>query len=144
MDTLNLRTMARKSVFNGGKHEGRSVQQLLDLQHTRYLRWVYFNLSKISFLPDILDEIGITEEWRIEKPGKDPEKGRALDEYKDKNHNNFLKRQSETDPQRAIREDAHFKATLRRESRRSSRQFFKEDARFFSKGAMQSRNHGHY
>ena len=33
-------------------------------------------------MPDILDEIGITEEWRIEKAGKDPEKGKMLDYQK--------------------------------------------------------------
>ena len=143
MDTINLRTMARKSVFSEGKHKDRSVQQLLDLRHTRYLRWVYFNLSKISFLPDILDEIGITEEWRIEKPGKDPEKGLALDHYKDMNFNNFLHRQSEDDPRKAIAEHAYLNAKMQREARRKARQYFTKDAKHFSKGAMQRRNHGH-
>lgn len=46
--------MARKSVFHGGKYDGVSVQQLLDLKQYGFLRWCYYNYSMISFLPDIL------------------------------------------------------------------------------------------
>lgn len=143
MDTLNLRTMARKSVFSEGKHKDRSVQQVLDLQHTRYLRWVYFNLSKISFLPDILDEIGITEEWRIEKPGKDPEKGEQLDEIFDtkiKAMRMFQYENNETDGLRQTR-----KAKSKEKKRRLAEyhEFLMDDKKHYSKGAMQRRNHGH-
>ena len=31
---------------------------------------IYFGLDKITFMDDILDELGISEDMRIEKPGK--------------------------------------------------------------------------
>ena len=31
---------------------------------------IYFGLGKINFTDDILEELGITEDMRIEKPGK--------------------------------------------------------------------------
>ena len=31
---------------------------------------IYFGLGKINFTDDILDELGISEDMRIEKPGK--------------------------------------------------------------------------
>ena len=36
-----------------------------------YLRWVYYNIENINFMDDILNELGISEEFRIPKPGKD-------------------------------------------------------------------------
>ena len=72
--------MARKSEFTFGKWELYTVQQVLDLKGYRSLRWYYYNCSMVSFLPDILDELWITEEWRIEKPGTDPEKGNQLED----------------------------------------------------------------
>ncbi|MBQ4009143.1 MAG: hypothetical protein II604_00395 [Bacteroidales bacterium] len=126
-----------------GQYQGRTVQQCIDLGNTRYLRWIYYNCSKISFMPDILDEIGVTEEWRIEKAGKDPEKGKMLDDEKDKNHNNHLKRLSETDKMEAIKQSSKYSARLRKQSNRKLMQFERQDTKYFSKGAMQRRNHGH-
>jgi len=73
MDIIRLRTMARKSVFDLGKFEGLSIQQILTLGHGYYVRFVYFKYDKISFQEDILEEVGITKEFRIEKPGHDLE-----------------------------------------------------------------------
>jgi hypothetical protein len=47
---------------------------LLDLSKDNVLICAYFNLGKIGFTDDILDELGITPEYRIEKPGKNEEK----------------------------------------------------------------------
>lgn len=138
-----LRTLSRKSVLDFGQYQGRTVQQCIDLGNTRYLRWVYYNCSKISFFPDILDEIGITEEWRIEKAGKDPEKGKLLDDEKEKNYKNHLRRLSDTDPLEAIKHSRKFEARIRRQSNRRLMQFERSDTKEFSKGAMQRRNHGH-
>ena len=142
-DTVLLRTMAYKSVFDFGKHEGRSVQQVLDLGHKRVLRWYYYNCSKISFLPQILEEIGITDEWRIAKPGKDPLKGQQLDELKEKNHNCFLNRLSEVDVKAACKEDKRQKAIQAKRSWARFRSFEREDRKDFSKGNMAWRNQGH-
>lgn len=70
-DRMLLRVMARKSIFTGGKYEGLSVQMVLDLGKIWGLVCRYYRYDTISFLPDILDEIGITEEFRIKKPGSD-------------------------------------------------------------------------
>lgn len=99
-EALRLRTMARKSVFTIGKWEGYSVQQVLDLKGYNTLRWYYYNCSMISFLPDILDEIGITEEWRIEKPSTDPEKGEELQKKIDNYFKSMMIRIGETDKKR--------------------------------------------
>ena len=73
MDTLHLRKMARKSVFDGGNCEHLSVQQILDLKRQTYLAFQYYNYSRISFMPDILEELGIVGKFTIIKPGKNPE-----------------------------------------------------------------------
>jgi len=143
--TILLRTLARKSVLDFGKYKDRSIQQILDLKNHRYLRWCYYNASKISFLPDILDEIGITEEWRIEKPGKDPEKGEQLDRLKDEKFNNYLHAISEEGEELdAIKKDAKRRSTMRKERNRTAMQIDRRDRKFFSKAAMARRNHGHF
>ncbi len=71
--TILLRTLARKSLIKFGNYSDLSVQNLLDRGQHKWLREAYFNLSMISFNDEILNEIGITEEHRIPKPGKDRE-----------------------------------------------------------------------
>ena len=71
MDTLRLRTMARRSIFEGGNCEYLSVQQVLDLKRQTYLAFQYYNRSKISFTLDVLEELGIIGKLTIVKPGKD-------------------------------------------------------------------------
>ena len=66
-----LRKLALKSIFNFGRFYDYTVSQALSLNKHRYLIWVYYNCSHISFLDEILDILDITEERRIEKPGKD-------------------------------------------------------------------------
>ena len=142
-DVTLLRTMARKSVFNFGQHEGRTVQQLIDLKHFRILRWYYYNCSKVSFLPDILEEIGITEEWRIDKPGKDPDKGLKLDAIKDAKEAAFRKIAYENREEAAMGETMKKKAHARRKSKSMFVGFMKQDARQFAKGTMAWKNQGH-
>lgn len=97
--TIRLRKLARKSILWFGKHEGLSVQQIIDLQHHTYLRWVYFNCEEVGFLDEILDEIRVPEDMRIEKPGTNPEFHTQLREklaekmrFKDKMHFNKVRR----------------------------------------------------
>lgn len=130
--------MARKSVFEGGTCDNCSVQQMLNLKAWKTLRWIYYNCSNISFLPDILDEIGITEEWRIAKPGTDKEKGKELDKKFHERFNKMLSSISHEDPTKAI---VIYKRTMRRSKAIS--QFRNHDRSIFNKGAMQRRNHGH-
>jgi len=84
IDMILKRTLTRKSILGFGYSENRdlSVQMLLDLKRHYILISSYFNLDKINFTDDILDELGITEEWRIDKPGKNVEKGKEFNHYR--------------------------------------------------------------
>jgi hypothetical protein len=70
------RILTRKSIMGFGSSSTRdlSVQMLLDTGQHNLLTCAYFNLDKIGFTDDILDELGITQEYRIDKPGKSEEK----------------------------------------------------------------------
>ena len=70
-DVVLLRTLARKSIITGGRCEGLAVQDVINMGDIYYLAYSYYRYSMISFLDDILDEIGITEDLRINKPGSD-------------------------------------------------------------------------
>lgn len=144
MDAIRLRVMARKSVFTSGKYENYSVQQVIDLKGYRYLIWCYFNQSNISFLPDILDELRIPEELRIEKPGIDFEKGKLMEEMQNKRFNAKLHAISVENPAKGcIMYRTHLKnAKIYAKDR--YRSALNYDNTYFSKGSMQARNHGHF
>ena len=142
-EALRLRTMARKSVFYGGRYDGLSVQQMLDMKKYGTLRWYYFHCSMISYLPDILDELHITERYRIDKPGTDPSMYEELQEAQEKRFKSKLATISTDDPARAC---AIYKHRKRREVARARdrvRQEMNSDRVFYSKANMQRRNHGH-
>ena len=122
-----LRKMSRKSVFDFGKHKDKSVQQLFDLLNIRYLRWIYFNMSGITFFDDILDQLKITEEYRIEKPGKNPE-------MYDYINNKLYKKMS-------LKRRGLFKQVMKKRSKMRMRNILNEA--YLSKGKLQSLNHGH-
>lgn len=75
MSRILKRVLTRKSVLGFGYQDIRdlSVQMLLDLNRKNDLIDIYYNLEKIDFMPDILDELGIIEEFRLIKPSKDKE-----------------------------------------------------------------------
>jgi hypothetical protein len=73
MDVILLRKLTRKSVMGFGQYSEMSVGQIIDIQKSHYLVWVYYYLSNISFCDEILDKLYIWPRLRIEKPGKDPE-----------------------------------------------------------------------
>lgn len=138
-----LRTLARKSVLDFGKYKDRSIQQIIDLGNVRTLRWYYYNLSMISYLPDILDEIGITQEWRIEKPGKDPEKGESLDAVMDAKIAAFNKAAYESSDVKKLGKIMHYRKYLQKRKKSKEVQFTIADEKQFSKGNMQWKNQGH-
>jgi hypothetical protein len=130
-DSTVLRKLARKSILNFGKHRDRSVQQILDLKHPAYLRWVYYNMGGISFLDDILREIGIIGDdynYQIKKPGTNRELGKEVDEKKFNNASPHLM--------------SHLGKMSRGERRQKSIGFKELDKRIFSKGNLQSWNQG--
>jgi hypothetical protein len=65
-----LRTLTRKSKFNLGKNKELTVQRIIDLNKKIDLISAYYKLSKFNYTKDILDELGIVDEWVILKPSK--------------------------------------------------------------------------
>ena len=63
-----LRTLTRKSKLGFGKWKDYTVQELLDLRKPLVLISPYYKLTSINYIEDILIELNITQEYRIEKP----------------------------------------------------------------------------
>jgi hypothetical protein len=84
-DVTLLRTLTRKSTLKFGKYHDLTVQNVMDYQNMKgrsLLKFYYFNSSKISFVDELLDELGIPPELRITKPGNV-----TPDEWRVINHN---------------------------------------------------------
>lgn len=74
MTTL-LRTLTRKSKMAFGKYRDYTVEEMLMSKKRKVsLIVAYYKLEKINFIDDVLEELLITPEWRIEKPSKDYDK----------------------------------------------------------------------
>jgi len=69
----SLRVLTRKSKFGFGKMKDLTMQEILNLGKKKELISTYYKLSSINFIDDILEELGIVDEWVIEKPGTDKE-----------------------------------------------------------------------
>lgn len=78
-DVTILRTLTYKSKLHFGKYIGVRVETIIGMNDTPYLRWIYYNNDKITFIPEILREIYIRENEEIKKPGKNPEIGKGID-----------------------------------------------------------------
>jgi len=111
-----LRTLTRKSKFGFGHRKDLTMQQLLDLNKKKDLISAYYNLTSINFMEDILQEIGIVDEWVIEKPGNDKELWKKFLEY-----SGYEKRNN---------------------SRFSGSNIMRKTSKTPSKSSMQSRNQG--
>jgi len=68
-----LRTMTRKSKMDFGKYKEKTVQEMLDLIRTLDLISAYYKLTSINYQEDILTELKITKQYRIEKPSANKE-----------------------------------------------------------------------
>ena len=122
------RKLTEKSLMKFGKFADSTVQQIIDIHKIRYLRWVYYNCSQIDFCETVLDTLCIDEEWRINKPGTDPDQYDELNEYRID----------------AIKGMGKLKAKMKL-SKKKRIMKFKLDSRgrrVESKGVMQARNHG--
>lgn len=86
MASTLLRTLTRKSKLDVWNLSG-TVQDLLDRKKQMQLIAAYYKLTTINYTDDILDELRITSEWKIEKPGSDKELY-----YKFLNENGYNKR----------------------------------------------------
>mgnify|MGYP000897511344 FL=1 len=70
--SVNLRKLTRKSRLGFGYRDIKhiTIQDILIMNKHKELIKIYFGLSKINFIDEILDELGISEDMRIPKPGK--------------------------------------------------------------------------
>jgi len=127
-DVILLRKLAFKSQLNFGKYADLTIQQLLDLGKKKYLRWVYFNCSNISFIDDILELINIYEEYRIPKPSKDLYMFEAHKQEIDKHTYGLTKHINNMKVNKNKKNDL-----------RSEKNFEKN---YFSKANLTRRNHG--
>lgn len=72
MTTTLLRTLTRKSKLNVWNLNS-TVQDFFDRKKQMQLLAAYYKLTTINYTDDILDELGITSEWKIKKPGSNKE-----------------------------------------------------------------------
>lgn len=142
-----LRKLAHKSTMNFGKYADMTVHQILSLNHQRILRWYYYNCSNITFTDEILDELHIPVEFRIDKPGKNPELCEQLDEICEKKAYAYVAHQAEIngeDPEVAMMiKHRKIDKTTRKRSWRKYCDFRREDSRWNTKACLQAINHGH-
>jgi len=68
-----LRTLTRKSKLGFGKYKDLTVQKILDMKMPIVLISPYYKLTSINYIEDVLIELKITEEYRINKPSSDKE-----------------------------------------------------------------------
>jgi hypothetical protein len=70
--SVNMRKLTRRSRLGFGYQDIKNItiQDILIMNKHKELIKIYFGLDKITFMDDILDECGISEDMRIEKPGK--------------------------------------------------------------------------
>ena len=68
-----LRILTRKTKLRFGRWKDYTVQDLLDLRKQKELISPYYKLTPINYTEDILIELKITKDYRIEKPGTDRE-----------------------------------------------------------------------
>lgn len=73
MSSILLRTLTKKSTLNFGTYKNSTVEVLFGMRKQIDLTSIYFKLSNITFTDEILNELGITEEFRIPKPSKNVE-----------------------------------------------------------------------
>jgi hypothetical protein len=135
MDVVLFRKLTWKSVIKFGKYKDLSIQQIYNLGHTQYLRYLYYNMESISFIDEILGKInvfGLKFDYRIKKPGTNIE---LFDKI---NRICFNKQCKKVDIPKII--------TQRQKKVRKANYMLsdRKDKSYFSKAAMQARNQGHF
>tara|TARA_R110000823_G_scaffold228621_1_gene355841 strand:+ start:101 stop:511 length:411 start_codon:yes stop_codon:yes gene_type:complete len=133
-NATRLRTLTKLSQLKFGRNKNDTVQQTLDLGAVgrSRLAWYYFLMSNISFSDDVLDELGITEELRIEKPTTNK---RLFNEWE-----TTLSIMDERAVQIHVTKLRRSKEWAKKASRRSSNS---KDRLGFSKSGLADKNRGH-
>lgn len=133
MDVPILRTLTWKSILGFGKYKELSIQQIFDLGHTAYLRYIYFNVEGISFNEEILTKIYVISKYyddRIIKPGTNPELGKKIDAIM---FNHFVGKEGNS---------AHTMNRIRKGAKIRLVELKIYENKYYSKASMQRRNHG--
>lgn len=122
------RGCTRKSVLGFGVAADLPVGDILKVDPD-YIAWVYYNIEKVTFSQDILDELQITE--KINKPGTDK---KAFYRWKDAKYAHLTEEEKEHGSFARYRNQRNVAlARLSRAKRETT----------FSKAALQANNHGH-
>jgi hypothetical protein len=127
-DVTLLRKLTLKSKLKFGQYADLSVSEIIKLDKRAYLRWVYFNCDKITFLDEILEEIKIPLEFRISKPAKDVDKHKELDEIIKSKINGLSKHINEVKKKKYNKVKRKISVTL--------------DRKMFNKDSLRLKNHG--
>lgn len=128
-DVTLLRKLTEKSNLKFGQYADVPICNLLELKRYSYLRWVYFNCSNITFFENILLEIGITQEYFIEKPGVNNEFHEKLTKIKRDNLQWKGKK--------------HIDKVEKYAFKNKNNQIKNLDKKLNSKSSLMRRNHGH-
>lgn len=128
-DVTLLRKLTEKSILKFGQYADVPIYNLLELKRYSYLRWVYFNSSNITFFENILLEIGITEEFFIQKPGVNNEFHEKLTEIKRENLH--------------WKNKQHIKKVFRCSIQNKRTNLMKLDKKNYSKASLTRKNQGH-
>jgi hypothetical protein len=134
-EVATLRTLAPRSKLWFGQYSGMTVEQVLALGHTRYLRNIYYSVAGFSYQPESLRQMGVREEDEIPKPGVD----RGLRDRRNAAKHAASRYSAERAGDGTT--TAAFQAYIQR--KKDYKSFLREDARRFSKGSLARLNHGH-
>lgn len=146
--TVLYRKLAMRSQLKFGKFEFETVQNLISLGQQEYLKWAYYNMSNIDFLPDVKAAIGIDKD--IEKPGVDKE---YWEDYKKRQHEIFVRDEKLLRPWEELTEEEKLECYKRhaikkrnkriKQERAEAKQRHREFLHDLSPAQLQGMNHGH-
>lgn len=146
-DNVLYRKLAMRSQLKFGQFPEQTVERLIALGQVDYLKWVYYNMSNIDFLPEVKAAVGITVE--IDKPGTNPA---IWDEYKNQQAAIFRKEKHLRDWDSLTEEEkleCYKRSAIRKRNQRVRQQLRERDQvqrekrREFTAKQLQGINHGH-
>lgn len=141
MDNVLLRKKTLKAQLGVGKYTADTVEYVLNNEPS-YLEWVYYSVRDVTFTDDILDALGITKEFRFEKPGNNQE---MLNKFRQYRRQQWVD-EAETEEEKKLRRykiHAKIKKQYRIKHRRLLREGIERDRLQNSKGRLAWKNQGH-
>ena len=73
MDVIRLRVLTKKSKIGWGKFANNTVREMIEGRHFNELLWLYYHIQWLTYTDELLDELKIFKEFRIQKPGINPD-----------------------------------------------------------------------